>query len=184
MTQRLVSEQELISVFEDLAPRPLVRVPVMAQGRAELVRANEALGLAISDDEIDYLVDAYRELDRDPTDVELMMFAQANSEHCRHKIFNAAWQVDGEIQPHSLFDMIRNTHRPINGENILSAYSDNAAVIEGHRSKTAGCSMPNITAMATCVSRAHTHEGGNPQPSDRYCPLSRGGHRFRWRDTR
>ena len=135
MTQRLVSEEELTSVFEDLAPRPLVLVPVMAQGRAELVRANEVLGLALSEDEIDYLVDAYAGLARDPTDVELMMFAQANSEHCRHKIFNATWQVDDEIQPLSLFDMIRNTYRAINGAGILSAYSDNAAVIRGHRTE-------------------------------------------------
>ena len=131
MTQRLVEEALLGSVFEDSAPGELRTVPVLAEGRRALVVANDSMGLAISDDEIDYLIAAYRELDRDPTDVELMMFAQANSEHCRHKIFNAGWQVDGEPQPHSLFDMIRNTHRHINGENILSAYSDNAAVIEG-----------------------------------------------------
>jgi phosphoribosylformylglycinamidine synthase len=116
--------------FVTRTPQPLRTI-----ARGELVAANEALGLALSDVEIDYLSDAYRELGRDPTDVELMMFAQANSEHCRHKIFNARWSIDGKPAPHSLFDMIRNTHRHINGAGILSAYSDNAAVIEGyHRS--------------------------------------------------
>ena len=94
--------------------------------------ANTALGLALSEDEIEYLQNAYEQLERDPTDVELMMFAQANSEHCRHKIFNADWVVDGSPQLKSLFAMIRNTYQQINGQGILSAYSDNAAVIEGH----------------------------------------------------
>ena len=89
------------------------------------------LGLALSEDEIDYLIAQYADLDRDPTDAELMMFAQANSEHCRHKIFNAEWEIDGSAAPSSLFEMIRNTYRRINGKGILSAYSDNAAVIEG-----------------------------------------------------
>ena len=105
-------------------------VPVSTDGRTALATANQALGLALSPDEIDYLVDAYAQLGRDPTDVELMMFAQANSEHCRHKIFNATWTLDGQQRDQSLFSMIRNTHahRP---EGTLSAYSDNAAVIEG-----------------------------------------------------
>ncbi|MEZ5549879.1 MAG: phosphoribosylformylglycinamidine synthase [Pseudomonadales bacterium] len=131
MTQRLVTDAELSSVFEESAPQPLRTVPVLAQGRRALIEANDSMGLAISPDEIDYLVNAYNGLGRDPTDIELMMFAQANSEHCRHKIFNASWTVDGVVQPLSLFDMIRNTHRHINGAGILSAYSDNAAVIEG-----------------------------------------------------
>ncbi len=110
---------------------PLATVPVLAQGRAALERANAGLGLALSEDEIDYLVEAFTaQLRRDPTDVELMMFAQANSEHCRHKIFNADWIVDGERSAKSLFAMIRNTHR-CNPRGILSAYRDNAAVIEG-----------------------------------------------------
>jgi phosphoribosylformylglycinamidine synthase len=95
-----------------------------------LVRADAELGLALSVDEIDYLLAAYRELDRDPTDVELMMFAQANSEHCRHKIFNADWLIDGERQLKSLFAMIRNTHARA-PQGVLSAYRDNASVIEG-----------------------------------------------------
>jgi phosphoribosylformylglycinamidine synthase len=94
------------------------------------VTANRALGLALADDEIDYLVEAFIELERNPTDVELMMFAQANSEHCRHKIFNADWVIDGEEQPYSLFKMIKNTFAS-SPDNILSAYSDNAAVIKG-----------------------------------------------------
>jgi phosphoribosylformylglycinamidine synthase len=132
MTQQPVDEQDLNSIFAALPPRPLSRIDVLADGRPALERANDMLGLALSDDEIDYLMDAYRQLERDPTDAELMMFAQANSEHCRHKIFNASWAVDDEAQPHSLFEMIRNTHRHINGAGILSAYADNAAVIEGH----------------------------------------------------
>ncbi len=132
MTQRLVSEHDLPSVFVEAPPRPLDIVP-LADGRPALTDANERLGLALSDDEIDYLLQAYRDLERDPTDAELMMFAQANSEHCRHKIFNARWRVDGHDQAESLFEMIRNTYRHINGAGILSAYSDNAAVIEGHR---------------------------------------------------
>ena len=118
-------------LFAHHAPQPLATVPVLAQGRAALERANAELGLALSDDEIDYLVAAFREqLRRDPTDVELMMFAQANSEHCRHKIFNADWIVDGKRSEKSLFGMIRNTHR-VSPQGVLSAYRDNAAVIEG-----------------------------------------------------
>jgi phosphoribosylformylglycinamidine synthase len=118
------------SLFVAAAPRPLATVPVIAGGRAALVAADARLGLALSADEIDYLLEAYRRLARDPTDVELMMFAQANSEHCRHKIFNADWIVDGEKQPKSLFAMIRNTHAS-SPAGVLSAYRDNAAVIAG-----------------------------------------------------
>ena len=94
-------------LFRDLPGQPMRRVPVGAQGRSALEDANRTLGLALSPDEIDYLLDAYRAMQRDPTDVELMMFAQANSEHCRHKIFNASWTIDGADQPTSLFGMIR-----------------------------------------------------------------------------
>ena len=118
-------------LFAHHAPQPLATVPVLAQGRAALERANAELGLALSEDEIDYLVAAFTEqLRRDPSDVELMMFAQANSEHCRHKIFNADWIVDGKRSEKSLFGMIRNTHR-VSPQGVLSAYRDNAAVIEG-----------------------------------------------------
>ena len=119
-------------LFRHNEPQPLASVPILANGRAALVDANRDLGLALADDEIDYLVEAFTKLDRDPNDIELMMFAQANSEHCRHKIFNASWDIDGEAQPKSLFAMIRNTHE-LHSEGILSAYSDNAAVLAGTR---------------------------------------------------
>ncbi len=117
-------------LFLQSAPAPLGTVDVLGGGRDALVVANHALGLALSDDEIDYLVENFALLGRNPTDVELMMFAQANSEHCRHKIFNAAWIIDGQAQEKSLFDMIRTSYR-YSPQGILSAYRDNAAVIEG-----------------------------------------------------
>ena len=116
-------------LFAAHAARPLQYV-ALAAGRSALVEANERLGLALSGEEIDYLLEGYRRLARDPTDVELMMFAQANSEHCRHKIFNARWVIDGRERPQSLFGMIRHTHAA-HPQGILSAYQDNAAVIEG-----------------------------------------------------
>ncbi len=109
---------------------PLRVVPLGGDGRAALARANRDWGLALSAEEIDYLVAAFGKLGRDPTDVELMMFAQANSEHCRHKIFNADFIVDGVPMPLSLFAMIRATYAR-NSAGVLSAYRDNAAVIEG-----------------------------------------------------
>ena len=131
MTETVLRDpSEAAGLFEHAAPRPIETVPALARGRAALESANADLGLALSDDEIDYLLDAYRGLGRDPTDVELMMFAQANSEHCRHKIFNAEWIVDGRRSEKSLFGMIRNTHAK-NPQGVLSAYRDNAAVIEG-----------------------------------------------------
>jgi len=118
------------ALFSTAEPAPLRTVDVLTGGREALDRANREFGLALAPDEIDYLVENFTALGRNPTDVELMMFAQANSEHCRHKIFNADWVIDGVAQPQSLFAMIRNTHR-CNPEGILSAYSDNSAVIEG-----------------------------------------------------
>ncbi len=117
-------------LFTELAGKPVQSVPMLAEGRSALVRANGDLGLALSDDEVDYLVDAFTQLRRDPTDVELMMFAQANSEHCRHKIFNAEWTIDGVRQDATLFGMIRATHAAAPAGTIV-AYSDNAAVLEG-----------------------------------------------------
>ena len=111
-------------------PRPLRRVDRGTDARAAIAAADQTLGLALSPDEIDYLADAYDKLGRDPTDVELYMFAQANSEHCRHKIFNADFVVDGEAQPKSLFQMIKRSTEASPG-GVLSAYKDNAAVIEG-----------------------------------------------------
>lgn len=118
------------ALFSDFDPKPLRHVPLIAQGRAALVAANAELGLALSDDEIDYLVNAFDGMKRDPTDVELMMFAQANSEHCRHKIFNATWTLDGTVQSETLFGMIRNTHA-CNPRGTVVAYSDNSSVMEG-----------------------------------------------------
>jgi phosphoribosylformylglycinamidine synthase len=118
------------ALFAHHEPAPLISVPLLAEGRSSLERANTELGLALSIDEIDYLVEKFSALDRDPTDAELMMFAQANSEHCRHKIFNALWIIDGEEQADSLFDMIRSTHAT-NPDRVLSAYKDNAAVMQG-----------------------------------------------------
>jgi phosphoribosylformylglycinamidine synthase len=126
------SPDDARALFAHVPPRPLETVPLLARGRDALVRANVELGLALADDEIDYLEASFRGLGRDPTDVELMMFAQANSEHCRHKIFNASWVVDGEPQPKSLFAMIRDTHAA-HPQGTVVAYSDNAAVMEGAR---------------------------------------------------
>ncbi len=120
------------ALFRHEAPRPLTSVPVLAQGRAALVTANKSLGLALAEDEIDYLVAAFTKLGRDPHDVELMMFAQANSEHCRHKIFNASWEIDGQPRDRSLFQMIKNTYQ-LHSDGILSAYKDNAAVLVGSK---------------------------------------------------
>jgi phosphoribosylformylglycinamidine synthase len=117
-------------LFAHVPPRPLTTIPLLLQGRAALVAANATLGLALADDEIEYLERSFRELRRDPSDVELMMFAQANSEHCRHKIFNAQWIIDGERQGESLFGMIRATHAAHPSGTVV-AYADNAAVIEG-----------------------------------------------------
>jgi phosphoribosylformylglycinamidine synthase len=117
-------------LFHGAAPRPLRNVALGEDGKAALARANREWGLALSAEEIDYLVDAFGKLRRDPTDVELMMFAQANSEHCRHKIFNADFIIDGAAMPLSLFAMIRATYAR-NSHGVLSAYRDNAAVIEG-----------------------------------------------------
>jgi phosphoribosylformylglycinamidine synthase len=118
-------------LFDERTAEPLAHVDVLGAGRAALEKANVEFGLALSADEIDYLETNFKKLGRNPSDVELMMFAQANSEHCRHKIFNASFTVDGEPQPLSLFGMIRNTEK-LNPQHTVIAYSDNAAVMEGH----------------------------------------------------
>lgn len=117
-------------LFETHQPKELTSVDILTGGKEALAEANVSLGLALAADEIEYLVERFGQLQRNPTDVELMMFAQANSEHCRHKIFNAEWTIDGEKKDISLFNMIRNTHK-VSPEGVLSAYSDNAAVFEG-----------------------------------------------------
>jgi phosphoribosylformylglycinamidine synthase len=131
MTEVVVSSlEDAQALFQHVAPRPLATVDVMAGGRAALEGANRELGLALSDDELDYLVENFSRIGRNPTDVELMMFAQANSEHCRHKIFNASWVIDGSARDKSLFGMIRDTHAA-HPEGTVVAYSDNSSVIEG-----------------------------------------------------
>jgi len=132
MTESVLPDLQAVrALFEPLHPAPMARVDVLGRGRAALEEANRAWGLALADDEIDYLLDAFGRLGRNPSDVELMMFAQANSEHCRHKIFNAQFVIDGVEQPHSLFGMIRHTHQRAPQHTIV-AYADNAAIIEGH----------------------------------------------------
>jgi phosphoribosylformylglycinamidine synthase len=117
-------------LFKQAEPKPLTSVDILGKGREALEEANVSLGLALSSDEIDYLVNSFTTLGRNPNDVELYMFAQANSEHCRHKVFNADWVIDGVEQPKSLFKMIKNTYEN-NHNYVLSAYKDNAAVMEG-----------------------------------------------------
>ncbi len=119
-------------IFMHGAPQRLTTVDVLQGGSHALAIANIEMGLALSPDEIEYLVENFQKLERNPTDVELMMFAQANSEHCRHKIFNADWVIDGEAQSISLFGMIRNTHN-VSPQGTVVAYSDNSSVIEGAR---------------------------------------------------
>ncbi len=130
----LASESQAEALFEHVPPRPLGKIALGANARAALEAANARLGLALSPDEIDYLATAYASLGRDPTDAELTMFAQANSEHCRHKIFNASWIVDGEKQAQSLFGMIKHTHAA-NPQGTVLAYTDNAAIMEGAGAK-------------------------------------------------
>ena len=124
----LRNADEAAQLFQELEGKPLASVDVLGQGRDALVRANTELGLAMSIDEIDYLFDAFTKVQRNPTDVELMMFAQANSEHCRHKIFNADWIIDGVEQDKSLFGMIKNTHQ-LQPKGTVVAYSDNSSIM-------------------------------------------------------
>ncbi|WP_220757666.1 phosphoribosylformylglycinamidine synthase [Shewanella colwelliana] len=131
MVEVIISEFTQASrLFVKTAPAAVTSVNILGEGKRALEVANVELGLALAPDEIDYLVENFVRLGRNPNDVELMMFAQANSEHCRHKIFNADWTIDGEVQPKSLFKMIKNTFEKT-PEYVLSAYKDNAAVMEG-----------------------------------------------------
>ncbi|WP_207391090.1 phosphoribosylformylglycinamidine synthase [Rahnella victoriana] len=122
--------EDASALFAQHQPAPVQHVDILGVGRGALEAANIKLGLALAQDEIDYLMEAFTSLGRNPTDIELYMFAQANSEHCRHKIFNADWIIDGETQPKSLFKMIKNTFEQT-PDHVLSAYKDNAAVMEG-----------------------------------------------------
>ncbi|MEI7995842.1 MAG: phosphoribosylformylglycinamidine synthase, partial [Methylococcaceae bacterium] len=134
MTQTVLFDKAEPDLFTHHQPKPLISVKLMESGRDALVKANSELGMALSEDEIDYLSASFQNLGRNPTNVELMMFAQANSEHCRHKIFNADWTIDGIEQAQSLFGMIRNTADK-SPDGILSAYHDNASVAVGSKAQ-------------------------------------------------
>jgi phosphoribosylformylglycinamidine synthase len=132
MTESILSDRtDALALFTELQAQPLLHVDVLKGGRQALVEANQQFGLALAEDEIEYLLTSFQQLGRNPSDVELMMFAQANSEHCRHKIFNAQFTIDGQAQAHSLFGMIRHTHQQ-NPQHTVVAYSDNASIMTGH----------------------------------------------------
>ena len=167
MTESVLrNADQAAQLFRELEAKPLESVDLLGEGKAALEYANTDLGLALSDDEIDYLVDAFTRARRNPTDVELMMFAQANSEHCRHKIFNADWIIDGEAQDKSLFQMIKNTHQ-LQPKGTIVAYSDNSSIMEGavvtrFYPRGAGHEYARIDRTD-----AHPDEGRDAQPPDR-----------------
>jgi phosphoribosylformylglycinamidine synthase len=135
MTETVVySVADAEKLYHHADPKPLSTIDILAGDKAALEAANNDMGLALSPDEVDYLLENYRKMGRNPTDVELMMFAQANSEHCRHKIFNADWVIDGVQQELSLFNMIRNTHK-LNPGTTVVAYSDNSSIVQGQKTK-------------------------------------------------
>ncbi|OTG94969.1 phosphoribosylformylglycinamidine synthase [Acinetobacter sp. ANC 3832] len=132
MTESVFNQiDDAAALFLETAPKPLNSIDILGQGKDALVKANNEFGFALSMEEIDYLTEAFNKMGRNPNDIELMMFAQANSEHCRHKIFGSEWTVDGEKQPLSLFQMIKNTYKE-SPTDVLSAYKDNASVIVGY----------------------------------------------------
>ena len=185
MTESVMFERAAAhGLFTELAPAPMEHVDVLAGGRAALEQANTRFGLALADDEIDYLVDAFKGLGRNPSDVELMMFAQANSEHCRHKIFNASFTIDGVPQERSMFGMIRHTHQ-VSPQHTVVAYSDNASVMEGVDGRA--LRRPAGLGLALREGRGaapRADEGGNPQPPDGDLALPGRGDRRRRRDPR
>jgi phosphoribosylformylglycinamidine synthase len=155
MTESVVDQRfDPKTLFESLPGKAMRTVPVTTVGRAALLEANSTLGLALSDDEIDYLTHSFPDLGRDPTDVELMMFAQANSEHCRHKIFNAQWVIDGKPTDKTLFGMIRETHaaQPLG---TVVAYSDNAAIMFGGQAQRFEARLPQPGHAPAYASRKH-----------------------------
>jgi len=157
MTESAVaSREDAFHLFTELEPAPMEHVDVLGGGRAALEQANVAWGLALADDEIDYLVKAFNDLNRNPTDVELMMFAQANSEHCRHKIFNAQFTIDGVAQDKSLFGMIRHTHQT-SPQHTVVAYSDNASIMEGHELERFVARAQSGAATPYVAERAQHH---------------------------
>ena len=145
MTQAVFTQLENAQqLFVQADAKPFSSVPILEDGKVALEQANKKLGLALADDEVDYLFDSFTKLGRNPNDIELYMFAQANSEHCRHKIFNADWTIDGVAQPKSLFKMIKNTFE-VSSDYVHSAYKDNAAVMEGWK---AGRFYPDAKTQA------------------------------------
>jgi phosphoribosylformylglycinamidine synthase len=159
----MASRDDAAALFTTLEAAPMAHVDVQVGGRAALETANKDWGLALADDEIEYLVHAFTDLQRNPTDVELMMFAQANSEHCRHKIFNAEFTIDGVPQPKSLFGMIRNTEQ-LSPQHTVVAYSDNASVMEGHtierfiaRTSVQGAAYESEQALHHVLMKVETH---------------------------
>jgi phosphoribosylformylglycinamidine synthase len=164
MTEMVLrSADDAAGLFSELDAKPLAFVDIIKGGKSALVDANSELGLALSDDEIDYLLNAFTAVRRNPTDVELMMFAQANSEHCRHKIFNADWTIDGKKQDKSLFAMIKNTHT-LAPKGTVVAYSDNSSVIEGanvmrfyQRGQAAGNEYAASEELTHILMKVETH---------------------------
>ena len=135
MTEQVFGDvNDAQKLYHAATPAPLTSIGILTGGKAALEAANSDMGLALSPDEVDYLLENFTKIGRNPTDVELMMFAQANSEHCRHKIFNADWIIDGEAQDISLFGMIRNTHK-LNPGHTVVAYSDNSSIVAGQKTK-------------------------------------------------
>ena len=157
MTESVMFERaQAAGLFTELQAQAMEYVDVLGGGRAALETANTQFGLALADDEIDYLVAAFTGLQRNPTDVELMMFAQANSEHCRHKIFNAQFTIDGVAQDKSMFGMIRNTHQ-LAPQHTVIAYSDNASVMEGHVVERFNAASAQGQSVAYAKSEATHH---------------------------
>jgi len=155
----MLSREEASALFEELHAAPMDHVDILGGGRAALEKANVEWGLALATDEIDYLVNAFNGLGRNPTDVELMMFAQANSEHCRHKIFNAQFTIDGVAQDKSMFGMIRHTHQT-SPQHTVVAYSDNASIMEGvsvERFVAKSASSPREISAASYEKDSKTH---------------------------
>ena len=161
MTESILSHaSDALALFNELEAQPLLHVDVLQGGRKALSNANQEFGLALAEDEIDYLLSSFQQLGRNPSDVELMMFAQANSEHCRHKIFNAQFTIDGQAQEHSLFGMIRHTHQQ-NPQHTVVAYSDNASIMAGHEverfvAKQGGAYLKEV-ALHHVLMKVETH---------------------------
>jgi phosphoribosylformylglycinamidine synthase len=160
MTESFVDNLDVMSSIPKQDKKNLQTIPILKNGIRELTKANKQLGLALTENEMEYLVTSFQGLERDPTDVELMMFAQANSEHCRHKVFNSSWRIDGVKKDYSLFDMIRNTHN-LNPNGVLSAYHDNAAVTQGYKANRLLIDEDNhyklISERADIVLKVETH---------------------------